>query len=109
MKSLILFLAIASIGIAEAKVYKCPSEIEGRYSYQQKPCKDNPEENVLKIRKVSEEKVKAAQEKFAQELESHKAKTKVPEKVADEVKKTPLPKKKAEPEKKSRGRWTDRH
>ncbi len=108
MKTLILFLAIASIGIAEAKVYKCSSEIEGRYSYQQKPCDDNPDENVLKIRTVSEDKVNAAKEKFAQELETHKAKVKVPEKIANDVKKIPLPKK-TETEKKSRGRWTDRH
>ncbi|NOQ35382.1 MAG: hypothetical protein GQ569_05735 [Methylococcaceae bacterium] len=78
MKLIILSLLIASVGVAEAKVYKCPEEVEGRFTYQSKPCpnteEDEPEKNELKIIPVNEEKVKAAREKLEKDLVEHKDK-----------------------------------
>ncbi len=84
MKSKMLPLLAISLGLAvtggaeaKKKVYKCKGEIEGRYTYQSKPCpenKDEPEKDELKIIPTNEEKVKAAREKLKKDLEAHKAK-----------------------------------
>lgn len=84
MKSKILPLlaisfGLAATGAAEAKnkVYKCKGDVEGRYTYQSKPCpenRDEPEKDELKIIPTDEEKVKAAREKLKKDLEAHKAK-----------------------------------
>ncbi|MDQ7089218.1 MAG: hypothetical protein Q9M50_01020 [Methylococcales bacterium] len=77
MKLLILPLLIASIGIAEARVYKCPGKVEGRYTYQEKPCskaEGAAEKNKVDIVPVNKKRVKAAVEKLNHDLKDHKKK-----------------------------------
>lgn len=89
MKLIILPLLIASVGIAEARVYKCPDKVEGRFTYQSKPCpntEEEPEKNELEIIPVSEKRVKEAREKLEKELEAHQEKK---DKAAGIIKKEP--------------------
>lgn len=77
MKLLILPLFIASIGIAEASVYKCPGKIEGRYTYQAKPCskaEGAAEKNNVDIVPVNKKRVEAAVEKLNKDLKDYKEK-----------------------------------
>lgn len=86
MKLIILPLLIASIGIAEARVYKCPEKLEGRYTYQEKPCskKDGvTDKNAIKIIPTNKKRVEAAVEKLNKDIEVHQAKKDKKAKAAD--------------------------
>lgn len=86
MRLIILPLLIASIGIAEARVYKCPEKLEGRYTYQEKPCskKDGAtDKNAIKIIPTNKKRVEAAVEKLNKDIEVHQAKKDKKAKAAD--------------------------
>lgn len=75
MKIITLLLMMLSVGVAEAKVYKCPGKIEGQYIYQERPCKGSkPDEHTLKIAPVDEKKIADAQAKLAKDIEASKEK-----------------------------------
>jgi hypothetical protein len=77
---------IASIGIAEARVYKCPGKLKGRYTYQEKPCskeKGAINKNEIKIIPTDKKRVDAAVEKLNKDIEVHQAKKDKKAKAAD--------------------------
>jgi hypothetical protein len=77
MKLIILPLIIASIGIAEASVYKCPGKLEGRYTYQEKPCSKKEgaaDKNEVKIIPTDKKRVEEAVEKLNKDIKIHQAK-----------------------------------
>ncbi len=77
MKLIILPLLIMSINIAEARVFKCPGEIDGRHTYQEKPCsneKSAVKNNQLKIIPTNKKKVEKAVEKLNDDLKTYQAK-----------------------------------
>ncbi len=76
MKLIILPLIIASIGVAEARVYKCPEKLAGRYIYQEKPCSKEAgaaDKNKVNIIPTDKKRVKAAVEKMNKDIEAHQA------------------------------------
>jgi len=86
MKLIILPLLIASIGIAEASVYKCPGKLEGRYTYQEKPCSKEEgaaDKNEVTIIPTDKKRVKAAVEKLNKDIEVYQAKKDEKAKAAD--------------------------
>lgn len=106
MKLLILPLLVTSIGIAEAGVYKCPSKINGRYTYQEKPCSkaiEAVEKNIVEIVPTNKKKVEAAVEKLENELKVHQVKkdkaAKTEDKTQTQIKVTLPPPVQERPEK----------
>jgi len=88
MKLIILPLLIASIGIAEANVYKCPGAVAGRYTYQEKPCsnvKGASEKNKVEIVPTNKKKVEAAVEKLNNDLKAYQAKKEQEAKAKDKT------------------------
>lgn len=79
MKIIGLLVMMLSVGVAQAKVYKCPGKIEGQYIYQEKPCKGaKPDEHTIKIVPADEKKIADAQAKLAKEIEAGKEKKEQP-------------------------------
>jgi hypothetical protein len=77
MKFIILPLLIASISIAEARVYKCLDKASGRYTYQEKACtqdRKDAEKDQVNIVPTNQKKVHAAVEKLKTDLKIHQAK-----------------------------------
>lgn len=75
MKIITLLLMMLSIGVAQAKVYKCPGKIEGQYVYQGVPCKGaKADEHTVKIIPADEKKIAEAQAKLAKEIDAGKEK-----------------------------------
>lgn len=75
MKIITLLLMTLSIGVAQAKVYKCPGKMEGQYTYQERPCKGaKPDEHTLKIIPADEKKIAEAQAQLAKEINAAKEK-----------------------------------
>ncbi|MCK5898088.1 MAG: hypothetical protein KAG06_03345 [Methylococcales bacterium] len=76
MKLIILPLLIASIGIVEAGVYKCPDPVTGKLTYQARPCKNqgNSNDNKVRIMPADEKRAKAAKEKLDLYMKNRKAK-----------------------------------
>ncbi len=86
MRLIILPLLIASIGIAEARVYKCPGKLEGRYTYQEKPCSKKEgaaDKNKVEIIPTNKKREKVAVEKLNKDIEVHQAKKDKKAKAAD--------------------------
>ena len=86
MKLIILPLLIASVGIAEARVYKCPGKLEGRYTYQEKPCSKEEgaaDKNEVAIIPTDKKREEAAVEKLNKDIEVHQAKKDKKAKAAD--------------------------
>ncbi|MCK5871790.1 MAG: hypothetical protein KAG26_03100 [Methylococcales bacterium] len=76
MRLIILPLLIASVGIVEAGVYKCPDPVTGKLTYQARPCNNqgNSTENKVRIMPEDEKKAKAAKEKLDLYMKNRKAK-----------------------------------
>jgi hypothetical protein len=69
--TLTLLTMVFSVGVVQAKVYKCPGKIEGQYTYQEKPCKGaKADEHTVKIVPSDEKKIAEAQAKLANEISS---------------------------------------
>lgn len=69
MKIITLLLLAASIGIAQAKVYKCPGKTQGQFVYQQQACKgEKPDDHTLKIQTFDKRKIAEAQKNLAKEV-----------------------------------------
>jgi len=69
MKIISLLLLAASIGIAQANVYKCPGKTQGQFVYQQQACKGaKPEDHTLKIQAFDKRKITEAQKSLAKEV-----------------------------------------
>ncbi|MCK4492459.1 MAG: hypothetical protein KAU26_00255 [Methylococcales bacterium] len=102
MRLIILPLLIASVGIAEAGVYKCPDPVTGKLTYQARPCHNqgNSNENKVRIMPEDEKRAKAAKEKLDLYMKNRKAKKETTTKSATppptEIKLT-LPPSKTEP------------
>jgi hypothetical protein len=66
MKVIILPLLFASIGIAEAGVYKCPDPVTGKFTYQSRPCNNQArsEEQKVRIAPTDEKSAQAAKKKL---------------------------------------------
>lgn len=77
MKIITALLMIASAGVAQATVYKCPGKTEGQYVYQEKPCKGaKVDEHTVKIVPSDENKIAEAQAKLAKDIEAAETKDK---------------------------------
>ena len=102
MRLIILPLLIASAGIVEAGVYKCPDPVTGKLTYQARPCNNqsNSDKNKVRIMPEDEQKAKAAKAKLDLYMKNRKAKkepsTKSVAPPPTEIKVT-LPPTKAEP------------
>lgn len=71
-------LALASISVAQAAVYKCPGKAAGQFVYQQSPCKGaKPDEHTVKITPFDQRKIDQAQENLSKETEALKNKDKL--------------------------------
>lgn len=75
MRTIIFLLAMTSITVAHAEIYKCPGKVEGQYTYQKSSCKGaKADQHTLKIVPFDTKIVAEAQEKLAKEIEVNKAK-----------------------------------
>lgn len=58
-----------SIGVAQAEIYKCPGSVEGKFTYQERPCKGaKVDEHTLKTIPIDKQRIAEAQAKLAREL-----------------------------------------
>jgi hypothetical protein len=74
MKIITLLLMITSISAAHAQIYKCPGSVEGKFTYQERPCKGaKVDEHTLKTIPIDKQKIAEAQAKLAKELDPEAA------------------------------------
>ncbi len=110
MKLIVLFSAtMLTAGFAQAEVYKCAGEIEGKYTYQQKPCnQDAPEASQIEIHPVNEAKIARAKEKSLQVLEAHEKKKQQNETPKKKISKDPI-RNRPSPKPAIVDEWTNQH
>jgi hypothetical protein len=71
----LVLLALTSLSVAQAKVYKCPGKTPGQFVYQESLCKGaKPDEHTVKIVPFDQRKIDEAQANLAKETEELKAK-----------------------------------
>ncbi len=70
MKIITLLMMTTSISVAQAEIYKCPGSVEGKFTYQERPCKGaKVDEHTLKTIPIDKQRIAEAQAKLARELD----------------------------------------